>query len=138
MHIFTEAQAVFIRQNMKKTGNVELTQLFNSCFKLNLKLSQIKAFKKNHRLNSGLDGRFRPGNVPFNKGIKGLGGWEPTEFKKGYKPHNYLPVGSERINTDGYIETKIADPNKWKGNHILVWVGHNGNLPSGYCVIFGD
>lgn len=86
--------------------------LFNAHFCLELSVKQIKAYKKNHGLNSGLDGRFNSGHTPFNKGKKGLGGWEPTQFKKGNKPWNYLPVGPERVNGDGYVDTKIADPNK--------------------------
>ena len=34
-------------------------------------------------------------------------------LKKGNRPHNYRPVGSERITVDGFIEIKVADPNKW-------------------------
>ena len=47
-------------------------------------------------------------------GKKGIcaDGCERTWFKKGHIPANYRPVGSERVNADGYIEVKVADPNK--------------------------
>jgi len=137
-HKFTKEQADFIKTNVKGTGNDELTQMFNSHFKLNLKVSQIKAFKKNNKLSSGLDGYFQKGHVPFNKGKKGNWGYEPTQFKKGHKPHNYAPVGSERVNGDGYVDIKVADPNKWRGKHLVIWEEHNGPVPEGYAVIFGD
>ncbi len=137
-HKYTQAQADFIAKNIKGTKTDELTQMFNSHFGLNLKVSQIRAFLKNHGLKSCLDCRFKSGHVPANKGKKGTGGWEPTQFKKGQKSHNYMSVGSERVNGDGYVDIKIADPNKWKGKHILVWEEHNGPVPKGYVVIFGD
>lgn len=99
---------------------------------------KLKLLKKNHGFSSGLDGRFTPGSIPYNKGKKGVGGWEPTQFKKGNRPWNYQPIGSERVNGDGYVDIKIADPNKWKGKHILIWEEHNGPVPKGYAIIFGD
>lgn len=138
MHRFTPEQAKFIEDHVQGRGNEELTDIFNTHFKLDLNVKQIKAFKKNHKLNSGLDGRFPPGHTPFNKDKKGLGGWEPTQFKRGNKPHNYKPVGTERVNGDDYVDVKVADPNKWKGKHILIWEEHNGPVPKGHAVIFGD
>ncbi|EMM6737362.1 HNH endonuclease, partial [Pseudomonas aeruginosa] len=42
-----------------------------------------------------------------------------TRFKKGQKPHTWLPVGSTRISADGYLQRKISDtgypPRDWKG-----------------------
>nr|WP_275901160.1 HNH endonuclease signature motif containing protein [Paenibacillus periandrae] len=86
-----------------------------------------------------MTGRFEPGRTPFNKGKKkDWAGGEATQFKKGHKPHNYVPVGSERINGDDYVDVKIADPNKWRGKHQLVWEKNNGPIPKGYVIIFGD
>lgn len=66
-------------------------------------------------------------------------GGEGTQFKKGNKPHNYVPVGSERVNADGYVDIKIAEPNRWRGKHLIVWEQHNGRpVPKGHAVIFGD
>lgn len=136
-HFFTPEEAEYIRKHVVGCSNQELTDLFNAHFGLNLTLAQIKAYKKNHKLSSGLDGRFEPGHVPFNKG-KSTGGWEPTQFKKGHRPHNYKPVGAERVNGDDYVDVKIADPNKWKGKHILIWEEYHGPVPRGHAVIFGD
>jgi hypothetical protein len=57
---------------------------------------------------------------------------------KGHKPWNYKPVGTERTNTDGYVEIKTADPNKWRPKHIIIWEKANGPVPKGYVVIFAD
>lgn len=139
MHFYTGEQKEFIAKNVLGRGNVELTDSFNKHFNVSLEVNQIRAFKKKHKLSSGLDGRFKKGQAPHNKGKKKYWkGGEETRFKKGNKPYNYMPVGSVRINADDYVDIKIADPNKWKGKHILVWEDNNGPVPRGKCIIFGD
>lgn len=78
--------------------------------------------------------------LPPNKGKKGIcaAGCERTWFQKGHIPANYRPVGSERVNADGYIEVKVADPNKWKLKHRVVWESVNGKIPKGSIIIFRD
>jgi len=63
-------------------------------------------------LSSGKIHRFKKGHSSWNKG-KYMRVSPCTEFKKGCMPHNYKPVGSERITKDGYRERKVADPKKW-------------------------
>jgi len=128
----------FIAANYKDVGPKDMTDLLNKTFGTDYTHSQLKSYYANHKLNSGQDGRFQKGHVPANKGKKGVGGWEPTQFKKGHKPWNYRPVGTERVNGDGYVDIKIADPNKWKGKHILIWEAANGPVPKGHVIIFGD
>ena len=139
-HIFTHEQLDFLRDHVVGRSKRDLTNLFNQHFGLDLPESKIVSCCKNHKFPpSGLDGRFKPGRTPFNKGKKGLNfGGKETQFKKGYTPKNYRPVGSERINADGYAEIKIADPNKWRMKHTVIWEKENGPLPKGYAVIFGD
>lgn len=138
MHKYTDLQKKFLEKNIKGVKVPELTKIFNACFGLSLKDSQIQAYKKNHCLKSGLITTFQKGQEPPNKGKKGVGGWEPTQFKKGHKPHNRMDIGSERINGEGYIEIKTSDPNNWAFKHILIWEKHNGLIPKGHVIIFGD
>lgn len=137
-HRYTLEQVDFITNNVTGRSRKELTDMFNTHFGLDLKHSQIVAYLKNHGLRSGVDAHFNPGHVPFNKGRVGVDGWEPTQFKKGNKPHNYKPVGAERVNGSDYVDVKIADPNKWKAKHLLVWEKMNGPVPKGHAVLFGD
>ncbi|QNB48196.1 HNH endonuclease [Thermanaerosceptrum fracticalcis] len=138
-HYFTSEHREFIKDRVKGRSNAELTEMFNRHFGLNLTCNQIKVFKKNHKLNSGLTGQFKPGHIPFNKGKKGINcGGKATQFKKGHAPWNYKPIGTERISADGYVEVKAADPNKWKAKHVLIWEAANGPVPKGHAVIFGD
>lgn len=138
-HFYTEEQKHFLTEKIKGRTRKELCKMFNEHFSLNLGLNQITAYIKNNSLTSGLDARFTKGKDSWNKGKKGIctGGIQ-TQFKKGQKPHNYKPVGSERVNSDGYVDVKIADPNKWRAKHRLLWEKENGQIPKGYVIIFGD
>lgn len=138
--VYTEEQEQFIRDNVEGKSSRELTTMFNDNFELNFDVSQLRAYKKNHALKSNLDLRFKKGNVPYSKGKKGIwyGGSEKTWFKKGDMPYNHLPVGSERINADGYHVIKISEPKEWRFKHLLVWEENRGKIPKGHAVIFGD
>lgn len=84
--------------------------------------------------------RFAPGHIPDNKGKKlspeTYAKCQPTMFKKGQKPHNHKEVGSERVNVDGYIEVKVAEPNKWRLKNRIIWEQTYGEIPKGYNVQF--
>lgn len=142
-HKFTPEQLYFLRSHVFMRTKQELTELFNQHFKLDLTVRQIVACAKNHKFpSSGLDGRFKKGQKAWNKDKKGinLGGenGKKTQFKKGHTPHNHRPVGSERINVDGYVEIKVAEPRKWLPKHRVIWEKVNGPVPIGHAVIFGD
>lgn len=143
VHYFTDEQKEFIKENVKGRTRKELTSLVNEHFSLDLGINQVTAFIKNNRLNSGLDGRFKKNQEPWNKGIKGLDiGSKEHRFKKGQPAHNYKPVGYERLDSDGYVMVKISDngnwPKRWKHKHKVVWEKANGPIPKGHVVIFGD
>lgn len=95
--------------------------------------------------NAGKEHRFRKGHVPANKGLRrpgyAVGRMCETQFEKGNKPHNYMPVGSERL-LEGYLQRKISDtgypPRDWKFVHRLLWEETNGSVPPGHVVIFID
>lgn len=94
---------------------------------------------------------FPKGHVPANKGLrrpgysKGRGRMQETQFKKGNQPENYLPIGTERIDADGYLRVKIADGLGGTGNqkvwpflHRHRWEQAHGPIPEGYTVVFKD
>lgn len=134
-----QERRAFVAAHVEGRSNVELTELFNHHFGLNFTVKRMSTFKKNHGFTSGLTGHFEKGHIPFNKGMKGLNiGGKETQFKKGHTPLNYRPVGSERVSVDGYIEVKVADPNKWRLKHAVIWEEENGPVPKGHCLIFLD
>lgn len=119
-----------------------MTELLNKTFDTNYTHSQMKGYYSHNKINSGTTGRFEPGIIPWNKGMKGVNfGGKETWFKKGTRPANWVPIGSERVNTDGYVDVKVADgqnQKNWKGKHILIWEERNGPVPLGHAIIFGD
>lgn len=84
--------------------------------------------------------QFKKGSIPMNKGQKMsaevYARCSATMFKKGNTPKNHRPVGSERVTRDGYVEVKVAEPNKWKLKHRLIWEEANGKIPKGYNIQF--
>lgn len=84
--------------------------------------------------------RFQKGSVPLNKGKKvspeTYAKCQPTMFKKGQTPLNHRDVGSERVNVYGYIEIKVAEPNRWRLKHRIIWEQVNGAIPKGFNVQF--
>ena len=129
----------FIKENYIGKGHEDMANILNTTFGTGYTKEQIKGCYGRFKLNSGLSGQYPKGNIPFNKGKKKYWtGGEETQFKKGATPINYRPVGSERINVEGYTEIKVADPHKWKAKHAVIWELINGPLPKGHCIIFGD
>lgn len=84
--------------------------------------------------------RFPKGHNPVNKGKRvspeTYAKIQPTMFKKGQNPVNHRDVGSERVNVDGYIEIKVAEPNRWRLKHRVIWEQVNGAIPKGFNVQF--
>lgn len=140
-HLLTPEQEDFVQANCLGIGNKELTQSINEKFGTNFTVKQIRAYKKNHDLRSGLTGYFEKGHVPVNKGTKGMFnvGGNSTSFKKGDKIWNEMPIGTEVFRSDGYLWTKLQDdPPKWQQSHILLWEKANGPIPEGMIVTFLD
>lgn len=89
---------------------------------------------------------FKKGHVPDNKGKT----WDEyltpeqqaiarrTWYVKGQPPTNYLPVGTEKPDYNGYWRIKVAHPDKWRYKHHMLWEQHNGPIPKGMIVYFRD
>lgn len=106
-----------------------------------------KAVERRNLLKAGVAYRFTAGHAPANKGLRrpgyAPGRMSATQFKKGRPPseaRNYKPIGSYRINGDGYLDRKLSDtgvPRKrWQPVHRLVWMAANGPIPAGHAVAF--
>ena len=142
MHMYTDEQKKFLLDNVMDCSYHELTAAFNKKFDLNFSRDRISSALGRMGLRNGRDTHFQKGQIPFNKGNKGVRMSPATEFKKGQIPVNYRPIGSERIGKSrsnlGYTEVKVADPNKWRMKHVIVWEAEHGAVPKGHCVIFAD
>lgn len=155
---WTDADLELLRQLYPDTKGAEIAErlgrkLFSVYQKAaKLGLSKSEAFKASPaacRLRRGdCPGKafqFQKGHVPGNKGVKGWqagGRSHETRFKKGNHPQTWQPIGSERINADGYRDRKVSDtgypPRDWKGIHRIIWEEANGPIPKGHIVVFRD
>jgi len=160
---WTDSEIALLSQNFPIEPTLILAvKLGRTCSSISYKAAALGLKKLESYLASPASGRlmakdtrggatrFKPGQVPANKGLR-RPGWAPgrmsaTQFKKGSMSgaaqHNYVPIGSERISKDGYLERKVTDdPNilparRWVGVHRLVWEAANGPVPAGYAVTF--
>ncbi len=95
---------------------------------------------------TGRTGCFAKGQEPVNKGKpmapEVRAKCAPTMFKKGNRTGqanlNYKPIGTERVNEDGYLERKIHDglprQSRWRLVHLLNWEELHGPVPEGMCL----
>ena len=139
---WTDEMKQFIGDNYYGITTADLTDRLNEHFGTQINWTAVAGYKKRNNLSNGIDARFKKGHTTHNKGKK-----MPAEvyekakgtmFKKGHCPKNHRPVGSERINVDGYIEIKVAEPNVWKLKHRVVWEKVNGPIPENHALKFLD
>ena len=146
-HYYTKEEDQFLIDNVKGITLKELTRRFNDKFNYSLSESNIANRKNKLKISSGIKGgQFQKGQVSWNKGktwedymsIEGQKNSRKTCFKKGNKPHNHRPVGSERITVDGYIEIKVAEPNKWELKARVIYENKYGKIPVDHKLIYLD
>ena len=126
----------------------EVTRKFNEYFGTNCNLTQVKSHCKKNRILNGRDCKFKKGQASGLKGSKMTDQQymkaQPTMFKPGHKPPNTLPIGTEKMLSDGYIWVKVDNQPKvkkqvnWKQKHRLIYEQHYGNLDDNQKVIFLD
>ncbi|HLI02756.1 MAG TPA: HNH endonuclease signature motif containing protein [Terracidiphilus sp.] len=72
-----------------------------------------------------------------------------TQFKKGQRPHTWLPVGTIVRDRNGYLKMKVRDDpqeiagvgsssTNWMYVHRMVWESAHGPVPPGHKVCFRD
>lgn len=140
--IYTDEEREFFEEYVPGHSYKEIQSAFTEKFGWDITIGQVNSYIGNHHLNTGRTGRFEKGQAAHNKGQK-----MPKEvyekakytmFSKGHTPANHKPVGSERVNVDGYIEIKVEEPRKWRLKHNVIWEQHNGKIPKNCVVIFLD
>lgn len=108
----------FLKKYLGEKTPKEITELFNEEFNTNKSIDAIK------------------GAVYYK-------GWR-FKIKPGVGKGNQvrsLPLGSKRLNKDGYVEVKIANELKaeqknWKLYHHVIWEEKHGHIPDDHVVIF--
>lgn len=128
----------------------DVDQVYRKAHRLGLSKSQAfyESDRSGRRQRGQVDPRmvvhqFKPGHVPANKGKKcptrGRAG--ETQFKPGNRPHTWVPVGTYRVNPDGFVEFKFSDDpgpytKRWVPVHRMVWQLAHGPIPRGHVVAF--
>lgn len=143
--MFREFYPVCTMAEMKVMLGKTECAIYNRSETLNVRkskeyLDSPKAQRLRRGDNIGAEFRFKKGQVPANKGLKGVyyDGSIATFFPKGHKPSNYKPVGTIR-EVDGYFEIKMAEGmRQWKLLQRVVWERLNGPIPKNHIVTFLD
>lgn len=128
---YTEEIDNFIRNNAKGISTYQLTDLinekFDTCF--------TRAGVKRHMARLGVRNELLLSNDthPCLNSLKS----KETRFKKGHECMNARPIGSERVNAEGYIEVKISQ-RKWEKKHRVIYEEAYGKLQKGEVLLFLD
>lgn len=143
---YSKEQIQYLREIAPGRESDEITRMFNEYWGTDFTRQQIQSVKKNHKIVSGIDTKFKKGNVPVNKDTTGMFnvGGNSGSFQKGLRPHNWCPIGTEFESKDGYVYVKVADKYKgkktdnWKAKHALIYEKVHGPIPKGYKCTFLD
>ncbi len=143
--IFSPDEVAWLRKTYKELPIDKLAAAFEIAHGRSAKLSQFRAFFKNHGITCGRTGQFEKGHAPVNKGTKGFMKANSGTFRKGHVNVRTNPIGTERVSKDGYIEIKVAEANpyttcqtRYKQKHVWLWEQTKGPVPKGHVVAFAD
>lgn len=142
----------YIRDNSWGVSSKEMAEKVKELFGYEMTPTCMKQFRQRHGIKSGVTGWFRKGRAPGTKGktIEEICKHDPeklarvraTQFKKGDRPVNEMPVGTIVVSSDGYklrkkqMEGTIWE--RWEFLHRAVWEEHNGPIPEGMMITFKD
>ena len=137
----------FVRDNSWGVSSKEMAEMVNEKFGTSFTQTMMKQFRQRHQIKSGVTGWYQKGHPPGTKGktIEEICKHDPeklarvrsTQFKKGDRPINEMPIGTVVTNSQGYlIRKKLWD--RWEFMHRAVWEEHNGPVPDGMIVMFKD
>jgi hypothetical protein len=115
-------------------------------------MASLAAIEAERLVRTGAAHRFKPGQVPANKGLRrpgysiGRSRMAETTFKKGHKPRNLIPVGTIKANSDGYLRIKVSydrpglggSDQNWEFVHKRVWEAAHGPIPKGHRIWWKD
>lgn len=143
MKKYTDEMIEFLKEVTPGKTYKEITELFNNKFNLGTTVETMKGLLSRKKIHTGTLGQFKKGSIPWNKGKKGYVGANRTSFKKGSKPKNWRPVGSERVDAEGYTLIKVSNEGikhkMWAFKHRIVWEQHHKKkIPKGSVIIFAD
>lgn len=145
---YTEEHIAWLREHVKGTLYKDLAEMFNKTFGADITTIAIRQTCRRYGISNGVDGCFKKGHEPHNKGQKmSATVYEKvkhTMFKKGNKPWKTLPIGSELLDGDGYVRVKVNDvpyerrQSNWIPKQRIIYAQHYGEVPADCLVLFAD
>lgn len=145
-HNWSEEEIKFLREIYPYYSNDEVVKRLKEKYGIDISRRNLLNVKNRYNIPNKVipnSGCYRKGDVPWNKGREMSDETrekvKKTWFKKGQIPKNHKPVGSTRVDKDGYKLIKIAEPNKWVLYHRNLYEKvHGEKLKKNEAVIFAD
>ena len=135
---YTAEQLDYLKANAK-TPRKLLAEMFNLKFGTDYRHGVIKTLCTRMGLRTGRNGKFGKDSQPWNKGTVGVMKANSGSWTKGSNSEwNRKPIGYERFHVDGYVMVKVAEPNKFKLKHVVIWENENGPMPDKHVIRFKD
>lgn len=145
---WTPQADAWLRELYPDHGNRKIARLMGRTYSAIKNRGVVLGLKKSPEyLEREKPGCFRKGQKPWNKGqsYQPGGRVKESQFKPGQVSHNSAPVGTEVVDSYGYLKRKVSDdrfqPSRknWQFVHILKWEEYHGQaVPPGHAVRFAD
>lgn len=146
VHKWKEEEIEFVREVYPYQENKEISKMVKEKFGFDVSTRNPQNVRNKYKIPKKVipnSGCYKKGDEPWNKGREMSDETKEkvkkTWFKKGQIPKNHRPVGSTRIDRDGYKLIKIAEPNKWIVYSRYVYEkAHGEKLKKNEAIIFAD
>lgn len=142
---WTDEMIEYVRGVYPHYTNKEIAQMLKERYGITVRPKSLRNLHQKYKYEDKLEnvGRFEKGFTPWNKGKimseeekkKSMSTW----FKKGNTPWNTRPIGSMRLDKDGYLVKKTKKTGRWTlyQRHIYEQA-HDVKLDKNDVIIFAD
>jgi len=134
---YSDSTIYELMQMLNKTSGAIYNQAYLNKLKKSVEYEENRRLQDIENLKKNTLTRFKKGQTPWNKNVKGYMSENATSFKKGQIPHNTRSEGETRKDKDGFVLVKIAH-RKWIRKHKIIWEQQNGEIPKGYVIRIKD
>lgn len=126
LHKWTKEEINYLGAICNGKSYKDIMYEMNRKFEYDFTYSQIAGAFQRYNFKNGIDTTFKKGEASWNKGIKGN------------IPSNYKPIGSEIVDSDGFILIKLDEPSKWEPKQRYLYKKNVGPIKKGNVIIFLD